>query len=175
MGASGRRFESYHPDFLLIMTFINYLKINSSAIIEWSKCLHEEETDMFQTGATIKPLLNPIFKREDLLNKELLCLDNVRQITYINLFPGCEVCEHTHEYASYFVMENKQPIYFPAETNYKTTHFVLESNPNAYFVFDDKIYTWERGKFDELEVIYTPHYAVNPGPTNVRLLYFDYY
>ena len=155
--------------------FIEELKSRQDQIIKWSACLQPETTDMFQDAATIKPLKNPLFYRDDLLTLDFFLDDRIRQITYINLFPGCEVLEHTHRDASYFIMENESPIFYPADREYKTTHLVLETNDKAYFVFGNKIYKWRMDHYDELEVINTPHYAINPGNTHVRFLYFDYY
>lgn len=155
--------------------FIEDIKNNEDQIRNWSNCLSTEDSDMFQDAAIIKPLKNPVFSRQDLLTLELFHQERIRQITYINLFPGCEVLEHTHKYASYFTMENGNPTFYPAEREYKTTHFVLETNEEAYFIFGNTKYFWKIGTYEELDVINTPHYANNLGKTHIRFLYFDYY
>jgi hypothetical protein len=155
---------------------IELLKEKSSAVRKWSECLKPEDSDFIQPAARIKNIITPKEVRKDLNLPELFYHHNIKQITYLDLYPGCFVQSHNHSEMSYFYEENGEMMFVEYDgIPYKTTHFVLETNPLAYFVMGDKRHTWEIDKMEELDVIYQNHYADNPGNTSIKFLYVDYY
>ena len=155
---------------------IELFQKESFAIKKWCECLKPEDSDFIQPMARIKNIITPKEVREDLNLPELFYHSNIKQIIYLDLYPGCFVYSHNHLEMSYFYVENGQMMFVKYDgIPYKTTHFVLETNPLAYFVMGDERHTWEIDKMEEIDVIYQNHYADNPGETHIRFLYVDYY
>ena len=155
---------------------IELFQKESDAILEWSDCLVDEDSDMLQPGARIKNLITPKEVREDLNLPELFYHPKIKQVIYLNLYPGCFVESHNHLEMSYFHIKDGQMTFYGYDgVPYKTTHLVLETNSQAYFMMGDEKHTWEKGKMEELDVIHQNHYAENPGDTHIRFLYVDYY
>jgi hypothetical protein len=161
---------------LLKSPVIEIFKKESFAIRRWSKCLKSEDSDFLQPGARIKNIITPKEAREDLNLPKLFYHSNIKQVTYLNLYPGCFVESHNHLEMSFFYKKNGETIFVKYDgIPYKTTHFVLETNPLAYFVIGNTKHTWEKDKMEEIDVIHENHYAHNPGKTHIRFLYVDYY
>jgi len=155
---------------------IEELVKHSEEIKLWAASLLPEDSDISQPGATIKNLKTPVSVREDLNPPQLFFDSRIRHITYITLLPNSYVEMHNHENASYVLVEDGNYYLVPWDgIEYKTTHLVLETNDEAYFVFGDTRYTWVENKFEILDALHTFHYAENPASTPIRFLYFDYY
>jgi hypothetical protein len=54
------------------------------------------------------------------------------------------------------VYENEQNYrIYPAEKDYKTTHFTIQTNPDSYLLYGDKKVFWKKNVFDELDLLLT--------------------
>jgi len=153
---------------------IDYFIKNSEEILEWCNNLLPETNDVLQPLARIKPIKTPHeikYKIPPVLNKSF-----IRGLALFELYPGCYVYPHNHKDSSYAYIENGEMIHVPWDgVVYKTTHFVLQTNEDAYFMMGDVKHIWQMGVMEELDVIHKTHWATNPGKTSIRFLYIDYY
>jgi hypothetical protein len=159
--------------------FIEKIKIHSKEIEDWyNSSISLEETDFIHLSLRIKIIKNPIYIRQDLLTLDFFNDLQIRSIAIIDFYPGI-VVTHNHKNNSYHVYDSIKNEYsfFPVEKNisYKTTHFTIHSNKNAYLLYGNKKIFWERGVFNELNVLDVDHSAYNGGETPIKFIYFDYY
>lgn len=161
------------------MSFIENLKKNSKEIEDWyHSSIFDEDSDYIYSPLRLKIIKNPKQIRDDLLTLDLFKSNQIRTITNIIFSPGV-VYTHNHKNNSYFVYDKQKQeyIFFPVENNisYKTTHFTIQSNKDAYLLHGDRKIYWEKNIFNKLNVIDVNHSAVNNGQTPVKFLYIDYY
>ena len=166
-------------------TFINALRKHSSEIKSWASGLQIEDTDMFQPyddpQSAVKVIKTPITLIDDPNLPSFFLEDRIRTVLSMVLYPGCNVIRHNHMDMSFIVYNPYSPTNYDnipfdeTDQPYQTTHLVLETNPDAWFMFGDKKYTWQHDKYDILDVLNMDHEACNGGKTNVRFLYFDFY
>ena len=153
---------------------LSYFTDNFYDIKEWCSTLIDEETDIIQPSARIKIIKTPrktSYGLPEVLNKSW-----IRGLALFELLPGCYVYPHKHEDSSYTYIEDGEMIHVPWDgVEYKTTHVVLETNPEAYFMMEDVKHKWTQNVVEELDVIHQTHWAENPGITSIRFLYVDYY
>lgn len=156
---------------------IEQLSANVEEIKLWAVNLLPEDTDIIQPGSVVKNIKTPVNIREDLNLPKIFYDDGIRHITYITLLPNSYVEWHNHEDMSYILYKDGNHYLVPWEggKDYKTTHLVLETNDEAYYVFGDTTYKWVENKFEILDALHTLHRGSNPGSTPIRFLYFDYY
>jgi hypothetical protein len=162
-----------------MISFIEKLKIHSKEIEDWyNSSISLEETDFIYSPLRIKNIKNLVYKRQDLLTLDFFNDIQIRTITIIDFYPGI-VDTHNHTNNSYFTYNStkEEYLFFPAEQNisYKTTHFTIQSNKNAYLLYGNKKIFWERGVFNEINVLDVDHSAYNGGETPIKFIYFDYY
>jgi hypothetical protein len=165
--------------------FLIELKNNSKKIEKWySTLIEDEESDVVTSsplyvkgnGLRTKIIKNPAFLRNDLLTLDFFNHDKIRTIVSIKLYPKTRVLSHNHENISYMVCENEQNYrIYPAEKDYKTTHFTIQTNSDSYLLYGDKKVFWKKNVFDELDLLHTYHSGINNGETDVKFLYIDYY
>jgi hypothetical protein len=156
---------------------IEQLSKHSEEINLWATTLLPEETDIFEPKTTIKNLRSKFGDRYDLNVPKIFYDKNIRYVNYTIIMPESYVALHNHENVSYILKGNPKNIYVPWEggEDYKTTHFVLQTNDQAYYVFGNTRYKWIKNKFENLDALHTLHYANNPAKTPIRFLYIDYY
>jgi hypothetical protein len=156
---------------------IDSIKNNSEKIKEWSKTLIRENTDIIHPGVISKNIKTHISMREELNPPDIFYDSMIRHVNYSIFLPQSYIGLHNHEEASFVINANDEYEYIPWDgiREYKTTHFVLETNSEAYFVFGETLYKWIENKFEVLDALHTLHYAENPGKTPIRFFYIDYY
>jgi len=153
---------------------LEYFIKNLDFIKEWCNTLQHEDTDVIQPFSRIKSIKTP--KETSLILPDVLNHSSIRGLALFELYPGCYVYPHNHKESSYAYIEDSQMIHVPWDgIPYKTTHIVLETNPDAYFIMENKKHTWNINHIEELDVINKIHWAENPGNTNIKFLYIDYY
>jgi len=153
---------------------VEYFIQNFDVIKAWCNTLKPEDTDIVYEYSRIKSIKTP--KQTSNYIPTVLNKSWIRGLALFELFSGCYVYPHNHKESSYAYIENGEMIHVSWDgVPYKTTHFVLETNIDAYFMMGNKKHTWEVGVFEELDVIHNTHWAINSGNTPIKFLYIDYY
>ena len=157
---------------------LEYFSENLESIKKWCNTLQHEKTDVLPPLAPplsrVKTIKNPVETSYAL--PQVLDKDSIRSLALFELYPGCYVSSHNHRDSSYVYVKNNKVINVPWDgIPYKTTHIVLETNPDAYFVVGHEKHRWDLNTVIEFDVLHKDHWAENPGNTKIKFLYIDYY
>ncbi|MDX5327941.1 MAG: hypothetical protein LPK06_04005 [Marinobacter sp.] len=163
---------------------IPILKKHDDALRAWARSLPREALQLHDFGGWNNGvIMSPSLARHDLLTgvaRSVFARPEARSVIYLEIPAGAQVPRHNHNAMShYHIDENGKIVYHPFKGDfYKVTHVVIDcpSNPAlAYMHINNRRHHWQPGHYEEFNVIYDYHYAVNDSSEPLRILYVEYY